>query len=210
MSEREPESMSPVDLHAGVRVSAASIGWTLLSSAVAVTLGVAAGSLVLVAFGLTGVLDAAGSATLVVHFRHALRHDTFSDRHERVALRVVTGGLLTVGGLTAVESIRRLITGEPSHASPAGAVLATVSIFVLAGFSRRKILVARRIPSRALLADAWLTATGCLLALVTVAGTGLTSAFGWRWVDPAAALAVACGAIGIAMILGLQRHQGRS
>jgi divalent metal cation (Fe/Co/Zn/Cd) transporter len=197
MADRErPPTMSGV-LRQGLHVSAVSIGWTLSASAVAVSVGLAAGSLVLVAFGLTGVLDAAGSAALVVHFRHALRHDTFSERRERLALRVITGGLFTVGGLTAIESARRLITGTSPRAAPAGVALATTSIVVLAALSTRKVRVARRIPSRALLADGWLTAIGSLLAIATVAGTGLTSAFGWTWVDPAAAMAVAFGAIGI-------------
>jgi len=193
--------MASDDLRAGMRVSAVSIAWTLSSSVAAVTIGIASGSLVLVAFGLTGVLDAAGSATLVLHFRHALRFDTFSERHERLALRVIVGGLLSVGGLTAVESVRRLASRAPSQSAPAGVALAVISIVVLAGLSRRKLAIARRIPSRALLADGGLTAMGCLLAGVTVVGTGLASAFGWWWVDPVAAMAVACGAVGIAVVM---------
>src|SRR5205823_584940 len=114
------------------------------------------GSLVLLAFGLAGVLDAAGSAALVVHFRHALRHETFSERHERAALRVVTSGLVLVGTLTAVESARRLITGTSTHSAAAGLVLAMISTVVLGYLSTRKRRIAARIPSRALLADGWL------------------------------------------------------
>jgi divalent metal cation (Fe/Co/Zn/Cd) transporter len=193
--------MASDDLRAGLRLSAVSIAWTLSSSVAAVAIGVATGSLVLIAFGLTGVLDAAGSAALVVHFRHALRADAFSARRERLALRVIVGGLLSVGGLTAVESVRRLISRMPSRSAPAGVVLAVLSIVVLAGLSRRKLAIARRIPSRALLADGGLTATGSLLASVTVVGTGLASRFGWWWVDPVAAIAVACGAVGIAVVM---------
>ena len=69
MTDRALGTMAPEDLRAGLRVSALSIGWTLSSSTAAVAIGMTAGSLVLVAFGLTGVLDAVGSATLVVHFR---------------------------------------------------------------------------------------------------------------------------------------------
>ena len=47
-------------------------------------------------------------SALVVHFRHALRHEAFSESHERVALRVVMIGLFAVGGLTAVESARTI------------------------------------------------------------------------------------------------------
>ena len=192
---------APDHLKAGLRVSLLSIGWTLSSSVVAVAVGVGAGSVVLVAFGCSGLLDAAGSAALVTHFRHALRHEALSQRRERLALRVVTFGMLSVGVVTVVESVRRLLGGGASHAVPAGMVVAAVSVGVLAALSRTKRRVARRMPSRALLADGWLSATGCLMALVTVVGTGARSVFGWWWVDPVAALVVACGAIGVAVIM---------
>jgi len=188
-------------LRAGVRVSVASIAWTVLSGTVAVVVGLSAGSLVLVAFGLTGLLDAAGSAALVLHFRHALRHQALSEGHERRALRVIIAGLVLVGSLTAAESVRRLVGGVHSEASPAGLALAAVSIGVLAVLSVRKNRIAERIPSTALRADGWLSATGCLLAVVTVAGTGLTSTLGWWWADPVAAAAVAGGAVGIAVVM---------
>jgi divalent metal cation (Fe/Co/Zn/Cd) transporter len=94
-----------------------------------------------------------------------------------------------------------LIDARPSHAVPAGVALAATSIGVLAVLSVRKRRIANAIPSRALLADGWLSATGCLLAIVTVAGTGFASAFHWWWADPVAALTVACGAIVIAFVM---------
>jgi divalent metal cation (Fe/Co/Zn/Cd) transporter len=196
------EPSEPEHLRAGVRVSAVSITWTVCSSAAAVVIGLGSRSLVLLAFGFTGLLDAVGSAALVVHFRHALRHESFSEHHERRALRVVTIGLVVIGGLTAIESARRLMDREPSHSAPAGVLLAGFSVAVLAVLSVRKRGIARRIPSRALLADGWLSATGCLLAVVTVGGTALASADGWWWADPAAALCVACLAIVVAAVMG--------
>jgi divalent metal cation (Fe/Co/Zn/Cd) transporter len=197
----ELEGVDPEPLRAGVRVSTVSIVWTVASSVAAVAIGIAARSLVLLAFGLTGLLDAAGSVALVVHFRHALRHEAISERHERRALRVVTAGLLVVGTLVALESVRRLVSGDESRSVPAGVVLAAASAAVLAVLSVRKRRIAARIPSRALLADGWLSATGCVLAVVTVAGTGLASAFEWWWVDPLAALVIAGGAISVAVVM---------
>jgi divalent metal cation (Fe/Co/Zn/Cd) transporter len=201
VSDPELEGVDPEPLRAGVRVSTASIVWTVASSVAAVAIGIGARSLVLLAFGLTGLLDAAGSVALVVHFRHALRHEAISERHERRALRVVTAGLLVVGTLVALESVRRLVSGDESHSVPAGVVLAAASAGVLAVLSVRKRRIAARIPSRALLADGWLSATGCVLAVVTVAGTGLASAFEWWWVDPLAALVIAGGAISVAAVM---------
>ena len=113
MHDLDLEGMAPEHLRAGVRISTMWIAWTVCSSAAAVALGLGARSLVLLAFGFTGLLDAVGSAALVAHFRHALRHETFSERHERRALRIVTIGLVAIGAVTALESARRLMEREP-------------------------------------------------------------------------------------------------
>ena len=172
-----------------------------MTSAASVAIGIAQNSLVLVAFGLTGVLDSAGSAVLVMHFRHTLHHEAFSERHERLALRVVTIGLVVVGTLTTAESVRRLLGSVHAKPVAAGVALAAVSAAVLTLLSFRERRVAGVVGSRALLADGWLSATGALLGVVTVLGTGLTSAFDWWWVDPIAAAVVAGGAVVAGVVL---------
>jgi divalent metal cation (Fe/Co/Zn/Cd) transporter len=194
--DTELEAATVDDLRTGLRLSVASIGWTVTTSALAIGIGLAFGSLVLVAFGFVGALDSVGSTALVVHFRHALRHETFSERHERVALTAVTVGLILVGLATLVESGRRLAYRAHGSTVPAGVALAGVSALVLAALAWRKGRVGRAIPSRALVADGWLSATGALLAIVTVAGTGLAAAYGWWWVDAGAAALVGLAAIG--------------
>lgn len=194
MHDADPEVVPPDAIRVALRVSGASFVWTVATSTASVAIGLAQNSLVLVAFGLTGMLDSAGSAVLVVHFRHALHHEAFSERHERLALRVVTLGLV-VGALTSAESVRRVIGSVHAKPVPAGVALGGASALVLAALSFRKRRVASAIGSRALLADGWLSATGALLGVVTVLGTGLSSAFDWWWVDPLAALVVACGAV---------------
>ena len=72
MHDHELETMAPEHLRAGVRSSTASIAWTVAASVASVALGLGAKSLVLVAFGLTGLLDAAAwprsSPTSVTRF----------------------------------------------------------------------------------------------------------------------------------------------
>jgi len=182
-------------VRAGASVSIASVAWTACSSAVSIVIGLTSDSLALLTFGLVGVLDAVGSASLVVHFRHALRHDALSERHERVALRIVTSGLVVVGAYGVVEGIHRFASGGPSDASAAGITVAALSAVVLSGLFVRKRLVARVIPSRALHADAWLSATGASLAVVTLVGTAAAAAW-WR-TDPIAAALIGAAAIGV-------------
>lgn len=187
-------------VRAGRRVSIASIGWTTLSSAAAITLGALSGSVVLATFGLVGVFDAAGSAILVGHFGHALRHETISADKERTAHLVVSGGLLAVGVATAVVSTIRLIQAAHSKESFAGTIVAATSIVVLGYLAYRKRSLGRTIPSRALVADGVLSLAGCLTAVATVVGTRLAGGLGWWWVDPVAALCIAAGAIAFGLI----------
>jgi divalent metal cation (Fe/Co/Zn/Cd) transporter len=178
-------------LRAGLRLSYASIAWTAVASSASVGFGIAAGSLVLVAFGLTGLLDGAGSVALVAHFRHTLRHEAHSEARERLAHRVVSIGLVVTATATGIESLRRLITGAEARGSVPGAVLAAASVVVLGVLARAKRRVAAQVDSQALLADSYLSAAGASLGVVTVIGAVVSSA---AWVDPACALVIAAGA----------------
>ena len=188
-------------LPAGLRLSGASLAWTLVAGTTATAAGLIGNSLVLVSFGLVGLLDGVGSASLVVHFRHSLRHETFSERHERIALVIVTVGLACIGIATMAGSAFRLAMGTKSHSVPVGSAIAGASIVVLAVLAVGKIRVAPKIPSHALRSDGWVSATGAVLALVALVGTVLDSIFGLWWVDPIAAIVVATGAVGLSAFL---------
>jgi divalent metal cation (Fe/Co/Zn/Cd) transporter len=195
------EAIPTDELSAAVSVSIASILWTMAANSASIVLGITAGSVVLIAFGATGLLDAAGSASLVVHFRHALHHEAFSERHERVALHVVTLGLAAVGGVTLLASAQRLVAHTASSSSALGTAIAAASILVLGVLAIRKHQVARRIDSRPLHADGWLSTTGCVLAIVTVTGSILAARFDWWWADPAAAALIGCAATVVAFAM---------
>jgi divalent metal cation (Fe/Co/Zn/Cd) transporter len=191
---------SSADLQAGLKVSQISIAWTVTVCVAAVVTGVTNDSLVLIAFGLTGLLDGAGSFVLVLHFGHALAHNAISSARERLALRVVSIGLIVIGGSTAIESARRLIVSEAGHGSSIGIGIAGASAVVLAALAVAKHRIAHRLASNALRADGWLSATGAALALIAVTGMALSSGTAPTWIDPAAALSVACVAVVVGVI----------
>lgn len=193
----------------GLRVSLASIAWALTASAAEIFLGVTHRVLTILVFGIAGALDAAGSVTLVVHFRHALRHDELTERHERRATLVVSSGLVALGVLTLLESTRRLVTHEAGGETALGAAIAAASLVLLPVLAFAKQSAGRQLDSTALVADGWLSLSGAVLAAIALASASVSSHAGLWWVDPSAAavIAVVAGIYGVFVLAGEQsRH----
>jgi divalent metal cation (Fe/Co/Zn/Cd) transporter len=190
------ESTGVDGFRAAATLSWASVAWTTVTTAAAVAAGVAANSLALVMFGLTGALDAAGSVLIALHFAHATRQGIASAAREQQAHRVVSIGLVTLGVTTVALAAARLASGDAASESTPGVVLAAVSMIVLLGLAFGKRRLARAVGSPALAADAVLTLTGAALAALTLGGTTLLAVMGWRWADAAAAGAIGLAAVG--------------
>ncbi|GAC1410928.1 MAG: hypothetical protein NVSMB57_05120 [Actinomycetota bacterium] len=197
----------PKDLRAGIRVSALSVAWTVSASIVAMVTGFTSHTLVLIVFGLTGLVDAAGSLAIALHFRSALHNEAFSSARERFALRVVSVGLMVVGAVTVIESVRRLLARAHADRTPVGVAIALASVIVLTLLTTRKRIVARRVGSAALMADSWLSATGAGLALIAVVGAQLSPRPGLYWIDSLCALGIALVAVTVGVTAG-RREEG--
>lgn len=170
-----------------------SVLWTVATGATAVVIGLVVSNLVLIAFGLTATIDAAGSWALVLHFRHVRQHDRVDTRRERRAHLVINVGLVAVGAGAVAESVDRLVRGAGGHGSAAGAAIAAASVCVLPVLAVRKRQLARRLASAPLRADGNLSATGALLGVVTVVGALV---HGVDWLDPVCAMAIGVVAAG--------------
>lgn len=194
MATIRPRATEPAEradlVRAAFRVSLVSVGWTLVSSTVAVTVGIAGESTVLIALGSIGFVDAVGSTVLAFHFLHGLRHDLFSARREKVAHRSVSLGLVGVGVASVAGASYRLAAGNDAQGSWAGAVVAVASLVVLAILAARKRGLGLRLRDRALIGDSHLSAIGAVQAAVALAGIAITEWLGAAWADATAALAV--------------------
>jgi divalent metal cation (Fe/Co/Zn/Cd) transporter len=196
-----PDDQIGPNLQSGLRISQLSLSWTVAAGSAAIVIGIAGNSLALITFGLIGVLDAIGSASLIVHFRHSRRHEAISERHERMALVIVTTGMAIIGIATIADSAYRLETHATSSSLILGTVLAAVSAFVLTFLALTKRKFAHKIPSHALLSDGWVSGVGAGLALVVLAGTALDAGLGLWWIDPVAAIVIAGCAIALSVRL---------
>jgi divalent metal cation (Fe/Co/Zn/Cd) transporter len=177
----------------GLRLEWATNGWNAMEVVVTITLGVQAGSLALIAFGLDSVVEIFAS-TVVIRNLHDDRADP-GDRRVHRSLRLIAVAFWVLAAFLVAISVRGLVRGDRPDSSPLGVAylaLTAVAMFGLAGLKR---VTARDLGSEPLQAEAALTfldgclSTGILTALV------LNAWLGWWWTDATAALLVAAYAI---------------
>ncbi|ROT33457.1 cation transporter [Micromonospora sp. HM5-17] len=159
--------------------------WDVIEGAVAVTAGLAAGSIALLSFGIDSVIEVFAAAVIVWQLRagpHA---------RQRPALRLIAVSFLALTVYVTYRSISDLIGGERPDASPVGIGLNVVALAVMIPVAVAQRRAGRQLGNEAVLAQAKETWVSNYLSVSLLAGLGLNAAFGWWWADPAAALVVA-------------------
>ncbi len=176
----------------GLRLEWGTIAWNLGEAVVTVALGIAAGSIALVAFGLDSLIEVFASGVVVWHVRDL---DDLDPTRNRTALRLISLAFTALGlALLGGAVVRIASTARPDE-SPWGIAYMALAAVVMLGLALAKRRVAAKLDNAPLHAEAGITlldsvlASGILLALI------LNTAFGWWWADPLAAMAVALVAL---------------
>ena len=134
-----------------------------------VAIAVSTGSLSLIGFGVTAVVDSSVSVLLVWRFHAEDRgHAERAERAEAQAERLAGVAFVLIAIYLTVQSIRALATSGSSESTTFGIVIAAAALVVLPFLARAKYTLAVRIGSRALRADSILTASGVALSAVTL------------------------------------------
>jgi divalent metal cation (Fe/Co/Zn/Cd) transporter len=173
----------------GVRLEYATIAWNVVEVFITIGLGLAAGSLALVAFGLDSIIEVVASSVVVWHERHP---DAGSDaaRTSR-AHRLIGAAFFALAAFLAVLAIQRLLTGATPDESPLGIVYLAATVVVMFSLAVAKHRVADRLGSTPLRAEAAMTYLDALLAGTVLLALVAVATVGWGWVDAVAALIVA-------------------
>jgi divalent metal cation (Fe/Co/Zn/Cd) transporter len=167
-----------------------TIGWNVIEAVVAVTAGIAAGSIALVGFGFDSTIEVVAASVVVWQFRAELRGGVDEER-ERRALKLIAATFFVLAAYVTVEAIRDLLTGERAEMSTVGIVLAAVSLAVMPTLAWLKRQTGIRLESRTLVADAAETFLCAWLSAILLAGLVLNATVGWWWADPVAGLGIA-------------------
>lgn len=181
-------------LRAGLRLEAVSIAWMVVEAAVSVGAGIAAGSLLLVAFGVDSVIELVSAAVLFWRLRQQalgrLSDEAAVEALEQKASRIAGYLLYALSLYVVVQALYSLTHERRAETSWPGIGVALVSAFGMPLLARAKIRVADHIGSRALRADAMETFTCGYLSWALLAGLVANAVLHWWWLDGAAALAV--------------------
>lgn len=188
----------------GLWLAGLTIAWNVIEAVIAVSAGIAAGSLALVAFGFDSIIEVLSAFVVVWQFRGELRGGYDLER-ERRALRLIAITFFVLATYVVIEAGRDLFfVDEEAGESIVGIVLAALSLAVMPtlGWAKRSTAIALGSPT--LRADAQETFLCAWLSAALLAGLVLNAAFGWWWADPIAALAIA----GLAVNEGIEAWRG--
>lgn len=171
-------------------LAAASVSYNVIEAAIAITAGLAAGSIALVGFGLDSIVEVSSGLIILWQFRHPL-----PESRERRALRLMALSFFALAAYVSVESVRALAGGHEPDASPVGIGLAAASLAIMPLLSWAQRRTGRALGSNAVVADATQTLLCTYLSAVLLAGLVLNATLGWSWADPVAGLVIAAVAV---------------
>ncbi len=171
-------------------LAGASVGYNVVEAVVAITAGLAAGSVALVGFGLDSVVEVSSGLIILWQFRHRL-----PETRERQALRLMALSFFALAAYVTVESVRALVAGGEADASPVGIGLAVASLIIMPFLSWAQRRTGRALGSGAVVADSTQTLLCTYLSAVLLVGLLLSATLGWGWADPVAGLVIAALAV---------------
>lgn len=168
----------------------ATLAYNVLEAGIALASGIAAGSVVLVGFGLDSVIECAAAGVLLHRLRLDLRgvgaHAI--ELAERRVHRFIGATFFALAAFVVAQAAWTLSVGEPPAESLLGIGLAVASLVIMPLVAWGKLRAAREIGSGALRAEAKETLACSYLSFTLLLGLGANALLGWWWADPIAAL----------------------
>ncbi|MFQ5827107.1 MAG: cation diffusion facilitator family transporter [Dehalococcoidia bacterium] len=181
---------------AKTRAAALSIASNTVLILVKIGVGLAMGSISVVAEGLHSMLDLMAAVIAFFGIRVASRppdseHPFGHGKAESLSAGIEGGLIFLAAAVIVVEAGRRIFAGVSLQLLEVGMGVMLLSVVVNIGVSRYLFRVARRTESVALEADAWHLTTDVYTSLGVLAGLVVVRLTGFNLLDPLIAMGVA-------------------
>jgi divalent metal cation (Fe/Co/Zn/Cd) transporter len=161
------------------------MAWMVVEAGVAITAGVLASSIALVAFGLDSVIEFFSAAVVVWQLRGE------GEERETRAVRLIGVTFFALAAYLTAQSIHDLVSGARPEQSIAGIAVTAAALLVMPGLAIAKRYTGKALNNRTLIADSAETAFCAFTSAAALIGVGLNAWHGWWWADPTAALVIA-------------------
>ena len=180
----------PRDVRAGIRVEVFTVLWMVIEASVSLGAGIAAGSLLLTAFGLDSVIELVSGGILLWRLAVEAKGDNAAriDGAERRAAWVVAVSLALLFVYVLASAIFGLVTRLQPESAPVGIAVAAAAVVVMPWLGLRKRHLAVRLESGALRGDATSSFTCGYMAATVLVGLVLNALLHWWWAEYVAAL----------------------
>ncbi len=168
-----------------------TVAWTTVQAAVGLWIGLAVGSLSVVAFCINSLVELASAAVLLWRLlAEARQRPAVAEVAEQTARRIAGALLLALAAYVAAAVAWRLWMRAGQAFSLAGFGITALSVPVMYGLAHRKLALADALESRALHADAAQTTACGYLAFAVCVGLMAQLLLGAWWVDAVTAVAI--------------------
>ncbi|GAB3033903.1 hypothetical protein GCM10011376_29930 [Nocardioides flavus (ex Wang et al. 2016)] len=189
----------------GLRLAQFTVAYNVVEGAIAITVGLMAGLVSLVGFGLDSGIESAASVLVGIRLAARLRHGEADEDKERRTLKAVAVTFYVLAAYVVFEGVRSLLNDETPETSTVGIVLLVASVVVMPVLAAAKRRVGVALGNDPLiLADAAETRICVLLSISTLIGLGLFALTGAAWLDPVAGFVIA----GFAIMEGREAWEG--
>lgn len=177
----------------GLQLAWFIIVWDVIEGVVAVTAGIAAGSIALIGFGIDSGIEVVAASVVVWQLRAG------AHARQRNALRLIAITFFVLAAYVGVEATRDLITADKAGESIVGIGLNLVALAVMIPVAVAQKRTGTALGSPVLVAQSQGTWLSNYLSVSLLVGLSVNALFGWWWADPIVALAIAAIAL----------HEGR-
>ena len=168
-----------------------TVGYNILEGVVSILVGVLAGSIALVGFGLDSFVESLSGGVMIWRFRqHGKISEEEEEKIEKKAVKLVGYTFFILGIYVLYESIKKLYFGEIPNPSLLGIIIAIISLIVMPVLFLMKYRTGKAIGSRSLVADSKETLACMFLSGALLIGLGLNYFFGLWQADPIVGLII--------------------